>query len=296
MSYSLFIGDYTYSSWSLRGWLLLERFGIPFASRTVDFARSGVKEQLAALAPARTVPTLELAPGETVWDSLAMAEELASRHPDAGIWPETPQLRALARTLAAEMHSGFGALREACPMNLRCAYADVAVPEAVAGDLRRIETLWAHALERSGGPWLCGGYSAADAFFAPVAARIAGYGLAVSTAAQGYVAAHLADPAFRRWRAMGLVSGDTLPWYARDHRQVDWPGPSPRPARALEGPAAAGRVAGNAACPYSGGPARYLMEMDGRVYGFCNGFCRDKTVADPEVWPAFMALVAGARG
>ena len=286
MSYTLYIGNYAYSSWSLRGWLLLHRFDIPFSSRMVEFASAEVREQMQPLAPARTVPTLEIAPGVVVWDSLAIAEELASRHPEAGIWPDDPDLRALARCLASEMHSGFGDLREHCPMNLRVAYQDADLPQGVHDNLRRIEEIWEFALGRSGGPWLCGAYSAADAFFAPVAARIAGYGLAVSEVAQGYVAAHLADPAFRQWRAMGLVSGEHLPLYERPHAQTAWPGPAPVAARAVD----AGTPE-NAACPYSGGATSHLMETGGRVFGFCNAFCRDKTAADPAAWPAFMALL-----
>ena len=289
---TLYIGDYAYSSWSLRGWLLMERFGIGFASVLVDFARAEVAEQMPEAAPARTVPTLVTADGAVIWDSLAMAEELASRYPEAGIWPQDPSLRALARSLAAEMHSGFAALRDHCPMNLRCAYLEVPVPEAVDRDLRRIERIWTHALAQSGGPWLCGAYSAADAFYAPVAARIAGYGLKVSDVAQDYVTAHLADPSFRRWRAMGLVHGQDLPWYAKPYPQQDWPGPKPLAARAVEtGPAE------NESCPYSGKAVSHFLEIDGRIFGFCNPFCRDKTVADPEAWPAFTALRAGvARG
>ncbi len=285
MAYTLILGDYAYSSWSLRGWLLFERFGLACASVLVDFSSKSVAEQLAAHPPARTVPTLLTEDGAVIWDSLAIAEELASRHPDAGHWPKDPGDRALARSLAAEMHSGFGALREDCPMNLRAAYLDTAPSEDVLADLCRLQDLWAFALKRSGGPWLCGDYSVADAFFAPVAARIATYNLPVDRLSQGYVTAHLADPAFRRWRALGLVQGNELPWYARDFPQTDWPGPKPLAARAVpEGPSQ------NASCPYSGDPVTDFLEFDGRVFGFCNAGCRDKTVADPEAWPAFMAM------
>ncbi|MDJ0822875.1 MAG: glutathione S-transferase [Paracoccaceae bacterium] len=280
------IGDYAYSSWSLRGWLLFEQFGIPVRCDTVDFRAADVAEQLQDSAPARTVPTWITGEGAVVWDSLAIAEELADRHPEAGLWPADPASRATARSLAAEMHSGFGALRSDCPMNLRCAYAGFEPSSDVLADLERIETVWRYAMERFGGPWLCGAYSAADVFFAPVAARMAGYGLPVGPEAQAYVDAHLADPAFRRWRAMGLVKGADLPWYARDYAQVPWPGPTPMQAKPIE----TGTPI-NTACPYSGKAATHLMEMDGRIYGFCNPFCRDKTVADPGAWPAFMALV-----
>jgi glutathione S-transferase len=247
-----------------------------------------VGEQMTDLAPARTVPTLVTPEGALIWESLAIAEELASRHPEAGLWPTDPLARATARTLAAEMHSGFADLRNECPMNLRVAYGDFETSPAVAANLRRLETIWDHARATCGsdGPWLCGDYSAVDAFFAPVAARIAGYGLTVSDSAAAYVGAHLHDPAFRRWRAMGLVIGADLPWYARDFKTTDWPGPAPRAAHAVaSGPSE------NDTCPYSGKPVTDFLELDGRVFGFCNPTCRDKTVADPEAWPAFMALL-----
>ncbi|MFZ5962296.1 glutathione S-transferase N-terminal domain-containing protein [Thalassococcus sp. BH17M4-6] len=289
MSYTLYLGDYAYSSWSLRAWLLFRRFDIDTAITLLDFHAATVADQMAQVPPARTVPTLVTGEGTVIWDSLAIAEELASRHPKAGLWPEDPAARATARALACEMHSGFAALRSHCPMNLRLAYVDCAAPAEVAADLRRIETLWSFARERFGGdgPWLCGRYSVADAFFAPVAARIAGYGLTVNTVAADYVAAHLADSAFRRWRAMGLVRGSDLARYAKPYETTAWPGPQPLAAQAVEsGPSE------NTACPYSGDPVTHYLTMDGRTFGFCNAFCRDKTVADPEAWPAFMALVA----
>ena len=286
MSYHLIIGDYAYSSWSLRGWLLLERFGLRFRATLLDFSGQDVADQLRAYRPARTVPTLITPEGAIVSDSLAIAEELASRHPEAGHWPADPLRRATARTLAAEMHSGFAALRSACPMATRVAYSGFEPSPAVLADLARIEEIWAHARSLAGdGPWLLGAYSAADAFYAPVAARIATYGLPVGPEAQAYVDAHLADPAFRRFRAMGLVKGADLPWYAMEIPRRPWPGPAARPARVAEGPSE------NAACPYSGKPVTHFLEMDGRTFGFCNALCRDKTVADPEAWPAFMALV-----
>lgn len=228
MAYTLIIGDYAYSSWSLRGWLLLEKFGIPYTEHLIDFSKqdgSGLINQMIDFAPAKTVPTLVTQEGIPISDSLAMAEELASRHPEAGIWPTDPKARAVARTLACEMHSGFTALRTDCPMNLRTAYADCTPSQQVMKDLDRLQTIWEWARETCApkGPWLCGAYSAADAFFAPVAARIAGYSLPVNTMAQDYVKAHLTDPAFKKWRALGLTQGETLPWYKLDHPTKDWP-------------------------------------------------------------------------
>lgn len=286
MTYDLLIGDRSYSSWSLRGWLLFDAFGIPVRVRTARLYEAAFGTALAAFPPAHTVPVMRTPAGTVVADSLAIAEELADRHPEAGLWPADPERRAVARRLAAEMHAGFGALRQHCPMNLRLSYADCAPPPAVQADVERIEAIWAGAMDISGGPWLCGDWSVADVFYAPVAARIAGYGLTVSPEASAYVARHLAHPSFRRWRAMGLVEGPEQPFYARDYPQRPWPGPRPRPARAV----AAG-PSENALCPYSGRPVTDFMEMEGRVFGFCNPFCRDKTVADPEAWPAFAALI-----
>ena len=287
MTYDLYLGDYAYSSWSLRGWLLFERFGLARKQHFIEFSTQDVADQMAALAPSRTVPTLTTPEGAIISDSLAMAEELATRHPDAGFWPSHPRARATARTLAAEMHSSFGALRAQCPMNLRRAYANFPADDDISADVARLEVIWDHARRTCGGdgPWLCGDYSVADVFFAPVAARIAGYGLSVSGSAQAYVESHLNDAAFRRWRAMGLVKGPVLPWYTLDYDLKPWPGPEVLAATAVpNGPSV------NTHCPYSGKPVTDFLEFDGKVYGFCNPFCRDKTVADPAAWPAFAEL------
>lgn len=288
MTYDLYLGDRAYSSWSLRGWLLFERFGIPVRSHYVNFADPiGIAAQMTEVAPARTVPTLRLSDGTVISESLAIAEEIASRHPDLGLWPSDPSARAIARNLSAEMHAGFVHLREYCPMNLRVAYKDVPLPDGVEANLRRLEAIWDHARDQTKpkGEWLAGDYSIADVFYAPVAARIAGYGLSVSASAQAYVQAHLSDPAFRRWRAMGRAKGIVLEHYNRDHAQTPWPGPVPMDAQAIETGSAE-----NDTCPYSGKPITHLARIEGRVFGFCNAFCRDKTVADAACWPAFMEL------
>lgn len=287
MTYDLYIGDRTYSSWSLRGWLMFEKFDLPVRPHMVGLYAGTMADDLAPLAPARLVPVMRTPEGHVVGDTLAIAETLAERHPEAGLWPTDPEARALARWLVAEMHSGFMALRGDCPMQLLRQYDGFAPSDAVRADLARLERLWRMARERFGTdtPWLFGRYSLADVFFAPVAARIAGFGLPVGEAAAAYVAAHLADPAFRRWRALGLtVTYDPEP-YARDLPHLPWPGPTPLPAEAVEtGPSV------NATCPYSGKPVTDFLRFDGKIYGFCNPTCRDKTVNDPEAWPAFMAL------
>jgi glutathione S-transferase len=292
MTYDLVIGDRAYSSWSLRGWLFFDAFGIPVRLHRARLYTDELPDLLKGLHPARTAPTMRTPEGAVVPETIAIAEELATRHPAAGLWPRDPQARATARALAAEMHAGFSALRSHCPMNLRVSYEGCNPPEAVLADLARLEVIWAWARDvtgaGAGGEWLCGAYSAADAFFAPVATRIATYNLPVGPAAMAYVRAHLAHPSFRRWRAMGLVDGADQDHYRRDYPTRPWPGPAPLPARAVEG-----TLAENATCPYSGDPVTHVLELDGRRFGFCNAFCRDKTAADPEAWPAFMALARG---
>ena len=289
MTYDLAIGDRAYSSWSLRGWLLFDAFGLPVRVQRARLYTDDLPRLLEGFFPARTVPVMRTAEGTVVAESLAIAEELASRHPEAGLWPKDPAARAVARMLAAEMHAGFTALRSHCPMNLRISYTGCDPTDAVLADLARLETIWSWARRETGaqGPWLCGAYSAADAFFAPVAGRIAGYNLPVGAEAAACVAAHLAHPSFRRWRAMGFADGADQAFYRRDYPRQPWPGPAPLAARAVDsGPAV------NAACPYSGKPVTHFLETGGRIYGFCNAFCRDKTVADPEAWPKFVALLS----
>ncbi|MCU0903878.1 MAG: glutathione S-transferase [Tabrizicola sp.] len=287
MTYTLVIGDRAYSSWSLRGWLFFDAFGLPVHTISARLYTDELATVLKDFAPARTAPTMRTPDGSVVPETIAIAEELATRHPEAGLWPSDPHARATARVLAAEMHAGFSALRSHCPMNLRASYTDCAPPAEVLADLRRLETLWAWArtTTQSTTPWLCGAYSAADAFFAPVATRIATYNLPVNADAMLYVNAHLAHPSFRRWRAMGLVDGADQDFYRRSYLRRDWPGPVPLPARACD---CTDTV--NATCPYSGKPVTHALELYGRRFGFCNAFCRDKTMADAEAWPKFMAL------
>jgi glutathione S-transferase len=287
MTYDLVIGDRAYSSWSLRGWLLFDAFDLPVKTHRARLYTDELATILKDYFPAKTAPTMRTPEGSIVPETIAIAEELATRHPDASLWPTDPHARATARVLAAEMHAGFTALRSYCPMNLRVSYTDCQPPEDVLKDLNRLETLWSWARDttRTTTPWLCGPYSAADAFFAPVAARIATYNLPVTPEAQLYVNAHLAHPSFRRWRAMGMVDGPDQDFYRRDYPRRDWPGPVRLPATATEG-----TKAENTACPYSGQPVTHTLSLSGRRFGFCNAFCRDKTVADPEAWPKFMAL------
>jgi glutathione S-transferase len=155
----------------------------------------------------------------------------------------------------------------------------------VQADLDRVDTLWSRALDRSGGPFLYGDYTLADVFYAPVATRIATYGLSVSEAARAYVRTHLEQPDVRRWRAMGLAEGPELKQYDMPLERSAFPAVPTLAAR----PVNAGTPE-NDRCPYSGKPVTHLAEIGGRIFGFCNAFCRDKTVADAEAWPAFMGI------
>ncbi|MEM7598226.1 MAG: glutathione S-transferase [Pseudomonadota bacterium] len=227
MTYDLFIGDRTFSSWSLRGWLMFAKFGLPVRVHMVGLYSGTMAEDLAPLAPARLVPVMRDTDGVVIGDTLAMAETLAERHPAAGLWPQDPAARALARWMVSEMHSSFTELRGDCPMQLQHQISGFAPSDAVMADLARIEELWSLAKTRFGadGPWLFGDYSLADVFYAPVTARIAGYDLPVGDLAKAYVATTIADPEFRAWRAEGLkVTYDPFPYHA-DKPTAPWPSP-----------------------------------------------------------------------
>ncbi|MEM1364065.1 MAG: glutathione S-transferase [Pseudomonadota bacterium] len=228
MTYDLFIGDRTFSSWSLRGWLMFAKFGIHVNTHLVGLYSGTMAQDLAELAPARLVPVMRDADGIAIGDTLAMAETLAERHPDAGLWPKDPAVRAFARWIVAEMHSGFTALREACPMQLQHQIQGFEQSDAVMADLLRIEHLWTLAKTKHGakGPWLLGEYSLADVFYAPVTARIAGYKLPVGSLAQDYTMQTIADPEFVTWRTEGLkVTYDPFPYHS-GLPTAPWPGPN----------------------------------------------------------------------
>ena len=176
--YRLHIANKNYSSWSLRPWLVLREFGIPFEERLTVFAPGSNWARFRDFSPNGKVPCL--VDGEiVVWDSLAIVEYLAERH--AGVWPADARARAWSRCAAAEMHSGFAALRGHCTMNCGMRVRLPSIPDAVSADLARLGELWAEGLERHGGPFLGGAsFSAVDAFFAPVAFRIRSYGLPVT--------------------------------------------------------------------------------------------------------------------
>ncbi|MBB5720491.1 glutathione S-transferase [Loktanella ponticola] len=289
MTHELYIGDRTFSSWSLRGWLLLEKFGLPYKTTMVGLYAGTMAADMAHLVGAKTVPALVTPSGGLLTDSIAIAETLAEENPDAGLYPKNPAARAMARSLVAEMHGSFNALRGDCPHNMDHTLIGFTPSDAVMKDVTRISELWSLARDRFGadGPWLFGNYSAADAFYAPIANRFATYGIALGVTAQAYVDTHIADTANRQWRAMGqTVTYDPFP-YDFGLAKAPWP-VDIIPAKSAEtGPSE------NKSCPYSGDPVTHYLVMDGRKFGFCNASCRDKTVADPAAWPKFMELVNG---
>ena len=199
--YTLIIGNKNYSSWSLRPWLAMKVTGIPFRELLVPIREGDWDAEIARLSPSRRVPVLKDG-GLVVWDSLAIVEYLAERHPQAGLWPADPTARALARSATAEMHSGFNALRSAMPMNLRASLPGRGRTDGVAADIARIVALWRDCRGRaSGGPFLFGAFSAADAFFAPVVTRFKTYAVDLDSAAAAYRDAVLALPALGEWYA-----------------------------------------------------------------------------------------------
>lgn len=226
MPYTLFIGDRLFSSWSLRGWLMLEKFGIPYETTMVGLYSGTMAQDMKGMEPARTVPAMKTNVGHVLSDSLSMAETLAEENPDAGLWPKDAGARALARNLVAEMHSSFSALRGECPNNIAFVWSDFTVSDAVKKDLARIEELWALAHSRygkEGSPWLFGEYSLADVFYAPVCCRMTTYSLPQSEFAKSYIKATLTDPAFQAWRKEALEEvHDPFP-YDLAFRKADWP-------------------------------------------------------------------------
>ncbi|WP_220813942.1 glutathione S-transferase family protein [Pseudomonas paralcaligenes] len=205
MPLKLVIGDKNYSSWSLRGALALDLTGAPYEEIAVRLFQPNSRSQLLAHSPAGKVPVLLTEEGP-VWDSLAIAEYLAERFPEAHLWPRGQYARALARSVCAEMHSGFVALRSHMSMDLARDQALAGIPAEAQADIDRVSRLWADCRQRFGqdGPFLFGHASIADAFFAPVAARLRSYRVALPDEAAAYVETIYQWPAFQRWYQAAL--------------------------------------------------------------------------------------------
>lgn len=227
MALQLVIGNKNYSSWSMRPWVLMRQLGIPFEERKLRFDMdpdSAFRRAVAAVSPAGLVPVL-VDDGFPVWDTLAIVEYLHERFPDRGVWPADARARARARSNCAEMHAGFGALRSHCTMNIEASLPEVgakvwAGQPAVQQNVVRIESMWADALAASGGPFLFGAFSAADAYFAPVVMRFKTYALPVSDATRAYMARVQAAPGVQAFVADALAEQDYLDFEEpyRQHR------------------------------------------------------------------------------
>ncbi|HWL05382.1 MAG TPA: glutathione S-transferase family protein [Xanthobacteraceae bacterium] len=215
----LVIGNKNYSSWSMRPWFALTMAGIPFEDIVIPLYEPGSAERIRAHSPAGKVPILIDGP-VSVWESLAILEYLAERHPEAGLWPRDPAVRAVARVVANEMHAGFLPLRRECPMNMwHPPYAAALSAEAQA-NASRIQEIWSDCRRRfgEGGPFLFGAFTNADAMFAPIVSRFETYGVAVSPDARAYMDAIRATVAWRRWRAAALTESWVMP-----NNEPDWP-------------------------------------------------------------------------
>jgi len=205
----LTIGNKAYSSWSMRPWLALKASGLPFDETVLCLFTEETNAWLAANSPNRKVPLLRH--GDLrIWDSLAIIEYLAELAPESGLWPKDSKARAIARSVSAEMHSGFQALRQHLGMNVRRTYPGFAVPADAQADIDRVQAIWAECRKTygAGGPFLFGAFSAADCMYAPVVTRFVTYDVKLTPEAQDYVNAMLAQPFVADW----IAAGKAEPW------------------------------------------------------------------------------------
>ena len=206
MALKLVIGNKNYSSWSMRPWVAMKAGGIDFEEIFIPlYTGPADKQRLLDVSPAGKVPAL-IDGDVTVWDSLAIIEYLAECFPEARLWPDAREARAHARSISAEMHSGFVALRNECGMNLHRPVKAKPLSEAARADIARVQEIWTDCCTRYGaqGPYLFGEFSAADAMYAPVVHRFRTYAIDVSPVVRDYMTAMIAFPAFAEWTAAGL--------------------------------------------------------------------------------------------
>ncbi|MEM7426013.1 MAG: glutathione S-transferase family protein [Pseudomonadota bacterium] len=209
--YRLIIGNKNYSSWSFRPWLAMAVAGVPFEETVVPFDEPNHNVHFREFSPSLKVPVLQH--GEvTIWESLAIMEYIAELHPEAGLWPRDVTERAKARAVSHEMHGGFGALRAECPMNMRRDVREIDVSEALRKDVARIEAIWAECLEASGGPFLFGTFSNADAMYAPVVNRFRVYALSESDVAASYSEQIMGLSAWQAWHEASVEE----PWVVEE--------------------------------------------------------------------------------
>jgi glutathione S-transferase len=207
--YTLVIGNKAYSSWSLRPWLLMKHVGLEFDEVRIPLYQDDHAAKIRVYSPSGKVPVL-VDGSTTIWDSLAICEYLAEQHPERRLWPADAAMRSRGRAISAEMHAGFAALRTNMGMNVRRSFPGVGMQAGVAVDIARIEAIWNDCLKKSGGPFLLGEFSIADAMFAPVSTRFKTYGVALSEAAQRYADRVLALPSMCEWYAAANVETEVL--------------------------------------------------------------------------------------
>ena len=217
----LVIGNKNYSSWSLRPWIAMKALGVAFEEILIPFGtplgNPEFKQRLRAYTPAGLVPVL--IDGDTqVWETLAILEYLAEKFPEKHFWPADIRARAQARALSSEMHAGFGALRNECPVNFRRPVRARQLSAVARANVARLDTMWSDCRARHGGPFLFGNFCAADAMYAPVVARLHTYGIEVSREALGYMEAMMALPAWAEWRTGALAESWIVP-----EDEADWP-------------------------------------------------------------------------
>jgi len=218
----LVVANKLYSSWSLRPWALLKTFDIPFEEITIPLRRPDSRERLLEYSPSGKVPVL-IDGDAIVWESMAIIETIAESFPDRAIWPRDRNTRAHARAISNEMHSGFQALRQACPMHLGARFATPPLTDGLQANIDRIEDIWSEARNRfgSGGPYLYGAFTAADAMYLPIVTRFETYGVPVREATRTYMDTMLALPAFVEWRTAAFKEGWRIPDYSVGHTLIE---------------------------------------------------------------------------
>ncbi|MDQ2953393.1 MAG: glutathione S-transferase family protein [Pseudomonadota bacterium] len=212
MALRLIIGNKNYSSWSFRLWIAMRHAGIEFTDEVIPLYQPGSRARILKYSPAGKVPVL-LDGDMAIWESLAILEHLAEKFPAVGLWPSEPRARAHARAISAEMHAGFAALRNRCPMNMRRPPKTRALTPEVEQDVKRIEAIWADSRARFGqsGPFLLGAFCAADAMYAPVVSRFSSYAIPVGAPALGYMQTMMALPAWKEWASAAAAEAWVMP-------------------------------------------------------------------------------------
>ena len=222
----LVIANKLYSSWSLRPWLVMRAFDIPFEETVIPLKRPETKDAITKVSPSGKVPVL-IEGALAIWESLAIIEYLAEIFSDKRIWPQEPKSRAHARAISNEMHGGFLALRQACPMNLGKRFKTPEMSDDLKANVARIEDIWRDARARfgtrtrDGGPFLFGQFTATDAMFAPVVTRLDTYQIPVSSDSRAYMDAILMHPAFLEWKQAALTEPWTIADYETGHTATE---------------------------------------------------------------------------